>query len=332
MALLLNNIDDLRVYLGRMINKSFAVDSLVPFISMATDEAIKKAIGTEYHDRLVTPGATPLSSDELVLKKLVERALAFYSYQKYLPFALGNDGDGGLHEPENINTKPLRIGVLEKRQRATADYAANAIEAVLELLFSDTTIFSEFWETDFGINLKLKWFRTAAELNELFPQLNTNYRLLLTLNPYFDTVQNGIVFDTIGADIMTQILAYHHNPNPVIPVLTELKTLYQHVRRFIAYAGYQEALLFLQVYQTDKGLRIYSEFDGINNSKAPEAQQWAEYKMKIDTLATSARKTVIGYLNTHADIFTDFKNSPLYRTDGKRLPANQNYKSIFRMR
>jgi hypothetical protein len=325
--MLIQNVEKLREYLGRAVNASFEPTSLTPFIQLAQDTYIKSAIGETYLNHLETNNS--LNTLESAMKIMVERALAFYAYEKYLPYSLGNDGDGGLHEPENTNTKPLRIGVLEKRQRATLLNASEAIEMVLFTLYTFKVNYPIFWNSDFGIELSAKWFKNAHDLNTVFPQLNTNYRILRSLNPYFETIAETNLRDIIGDAIITQIKAHALTP-PLIPNLI-LDKLYLHIRKYIAYAGYEESLLFLQVYQTEKGLRIYSEFDGINNSKAPEPKQFEEYKRKINILSTSAKNTLVGFLNEHIEDFQGFINSPLYREDKKRLPNNKKYKTIFRM-
>jgi len=326
--MLINNVEEIREYLGRAVNASFEPTSLLPFVGMATDNYIKKAIGETYFARIES--ANDLTEDELELKKLIKRALSFYAYGLYLPFALGNDGDGGLHEPENTNTKPLRIGVLEKRQRATAEYSATSIEAVLVMLFENKSLFPKFWETDFAVDLKKRWFRNAEELNAIFPYLNCNYRLLLTLNPYFKGVTNSIVKDTIGEAILNFVINYHDAPTT--PTNLIHAQLYNYVRQFIVISAYEESLLFLQFAQTEKGIRVYSEFDGINNSKAPEKDQWAEYKKKISEMKSSIKKTLIGFLSANITTFPDFQSNVLYKSSKSRLPDNSQLKSVFRMR
>jgi disulfide oxidoreductase YuzD len=324
--MLINNVEKLREYLGRAVNASFEPTSLLPFVKMAQDTYIQNAIGKDYLAFLETTGLNTLNE---AMKIMVERALALYAYEKYLPYALGNDGDGGLHEPENMNTKPLRIGVLEKRERATSKNASEAIEAVLFTLYSFKSNYPEFWNSSFGQNLSKKWFKNAHELNEVFPQLNIDYRILLTLNPYFDSVAETMLNDILGDALMNQVIAVRENTNTNPNI--HLKTLYVHAKRYIAVTGYEEALTFLQIQQTPKGLRVYSEFDGINNSKAPDTKQYEEYKRKISVLSSSAKNTLIGYLNQNIDNFPDFKNSYLYREDKKRGPQNKKYKTIFRM-
>ena len=325
--MLINNVEKLREYLGRAVNASFEPTSLKPYIQLAQDTYITNVIGAEYLEYL--ENGDDLDTINQAMRIMVERALAFYAYEKYLPYALGNDGDGGLHEPENTNTKPLRIGVLEKRQRATLLNASESIEMVLFTLYTFKANYPEFWESDFGVELSKKWFKNAHDLNSVFPQINTNYRTLLTLNPYFDSIVDTTLRDMIGEDMITQIKAHALTP-PSSPNLI-LDRLYHHVRKYIAYAGYEESLLFLQVQQTEKGLRVYSEFDGINNSKPPEPKQFEEYKKKLNTMSLSAKNTLIGFLNEHIEDFPDFKNSPLYREDKKRMPDNKKYKTIFRM-
>lgn len=323
--MLIQNVQELRVYLGRAVNASFEAESLTPFISLAEDQYINRAFGSAFIADLAENHDT---TEKENLLKLIKRSLAFYSYHKYLPYAIGNDGDGGLVEPENTNTKPVRIGVLEKRQRASIENASDSMEAALASLFAQKSDFTTFFESDFGKEIAKKWFRTADELSIIMPFIGTSYRLLFTLQKYFDNAVSDNVLDILGTDILGIVKAYHAQPSES----ALHKALYDATRRFIAFSGYQESLLFLQYHQTPEGIRVLSEFDGINNSKSPDPNQWVEYKRNINTRTEAARNTLIAFLNKHAEDLPSFKTSPLYKpSQTNRGPDNKKYKSILRM-
>ena len=111
--MLIRNVEELRKYLGRAVNSSFEIESLQPFIEMAEDEFIKKALGIAYYNELNTQFTNEeLTTNNVFILTYIQRALAFYTYYLYLPYSIGNDGDNGLQETETDKTKPVRIGVI----------------------------------------------------------------------------------------------------------------------------------------------------------------------------------------------------------------------------
>lgn len=331
--MLIRNVEELRKYLGRAVNSSFEMDSLQPFIELAQDEFIKKALGSVYFAELDTQyndGENgSLSVDNKFIFPYIQRALAFYTYHKYLPYAIGNDGDNGLQETETDKTKPVRIGVLEKRQRETILNASNSIETVLQLLFSLKFPYPTFWNSVTGVALKKSWFGTAEQLSNVLPLVDGSYRLLLTLNRYFVWAEGTRLLQILGTDILAIVKAYHVTPN----LTTGQADLYRLSRQYLAWAAYDEAILFLNVVPSGQGgLRVLSEFDGINNSKAPDENQWQEYKRVIGNHTLSARADLIGFLNKNAETFPSFKTSMLYKPEQSRLPDNKQYRSVFRMK
>lgn len=330
--MLIRNVEELRMFLGRAVNASFEFDSLQPFIMLAQDEYLKKGLGFAYFNELDiqcngVEGAT-LSPDNAFILRYVQRALAFYTYHKYLPYAIGSDGDNGLQEMETDKTKPVRIGVLEKRQRETIENASVAMETILSFLFELKHKYPTFWNSDFGIKLKTSWFGTAQQLSDALPLVGDSHRLLLTLNRYFTFAERSKISPVIGKQLLISVKNYHLNPsNDEV-----MGDLYRLTKQAIAWLAYDEALVFLNITQTGKGsLRVLSEFDGINNAKAPDADQWTEYKRNVKVRTEGAMGDLVGFLNKNAETFPDFKNQLAYKISKGRLPDNSKYKSIFRM-
>jgi hypothetical protein len=139
--MLIKSTQEMRAFLGRAISSDFTFDSLKPYLELAQQDYLVKALGAEYWAVLETQAQ---NNEANPILPLVSRALAFYAYHKYLPYSIGLDSDTGLQETESDNTKPLRIGVLEKRQRETIENASNALEAVLLELFKNKTNYQAF--------------------------------------------------------------------------------------------------------------------------------------------------------------------------------------------
>jgi hypothetical protein len=90
--------------------------------------------------------------------------------------------------------------------------------------------------------------------------------------------------------------------------------LVAYVSRYVAWAAYLEALDYLVVWATPKGLRVLSEFDGINNKKTPEASDVALLKLSVERKCESYRGALLGFMG---DNLTEF---PLL-ADGGQVPV-----------
>ncbi|NBB26770.1 DUF6712 family protein [Cellulophaga sp. BC115SP] len=325
--MLIKSTQEMRAFLGRAISSDFTFDSLKPYLELAQQDYLVKALGAEYWAILEAQALNSEVNNPIL--PLVSRALAFYAYHKYLPYSIGLDSDNGLQETESDSTKPLRIGVLEKRQRETIENASNALESVLLELFKNKTTYQAFWATPYGISLKSVWFPTATHLTDVLPLVGGSYRMFVSINRYFVWAEVSKVLPVIGMATLTQIKQAHIN-NATDEVLVNACRL---LKQYIAWAAYEEALLFLNVVQLGNGsLRVLSEFDGINNTKAPDEKLWAEYKRGIQNRTDGAYNDLIGFLSKNVATFSDFANQAAYKPERGRLPDNSKYKSIFRMK
>ena len=104
--MLIKSTQEMRAFLGRAISSDFTFDSLKPYLELAQQDYLVKALGAEYWAILE---AQAQNNEANPILPLVRRALAFYAYHKYLPYSIGLDSDNGLQETESDNTKPLRL-------------------------------------------------------------------------------------------------------------------------------------------------------------------------------------------------------------------------------
>lgn len=333
--MLLKSIDDLKIYLGRAINKASTLEFIAPYIQLAEDEFILPAIGAEMLAELnlqfnATDPDTLTAANRALLTRL-QRALAFYTYVKYLPYSLGNDGDNGLQEQATDKSAPVRIGVLDKRQRETATNAATALETALMFLFRKQADYPTWRASDAYKEANALFIFSATELTEYLPQAAGSYRLFLSLVPYLKMAEQQQIKPVIGSDQYDDLKEKRLSLEPLEPVSIRLM---EAVSQATARAAYAKALYYLNVEQTAGGaLRIRSDFDGIYNQKAVEANLLMQAQRLADTEAASSLNALVTYLKINADQYPLFKNSDRYTARGpNELPDNTAYKGIFRMR
>jgi hypothetical protein len=333
--MLINSIDALKLYLGRAINTATTLKFIEPFIQLAEDECILPAIGEDMLAELNTQynhtDPDTLTPDNRALLTRLQRALAFYTYARYLPYSLGNDGDNGLQEQGTDKTQPVRIGVLDKRQRETASNAAAALETALMFLYRKQADYPTWTGSDAYKRANALFIFSATELTEHLPQAAGSYRLFLSLVPYLNLAETQQIKPVIGSEQFDDLKEKRLNLATQTPA--DIRLL-EAVGQATARGAYAKALYYLNVEQTAGGaLRIKSDFDGIYNQKAVDAALLMQAQRKADTEAAMSLSALSTYLKDHADQYPLYKNSDRYQAKGpNEFPDNAPYKGIFRMR
>lgn len=332
--MILNSIESLKAHLGRAINKATTLDFIQPYIQLAEDEFIRPAIGPEMLAELdqqynATPASLTDANQRLLIR--LQRALAFYTYVKYLPFSLGNDGDNGLQEQGTQNTQPVRMGVLDKRQRESAENAANALENALVYLHHKRQDYPTWTNSDSYKRSSALFVFSATELTVYLPQVAGSYRLFLSLVPYLYRAEASNIKPLIGSEQFDDLKAKRIATTPLQPADIRLLEAVSQATATVAYA---KALYYLNVVQTSGGgLRVLSDFDGIYNQKAVDARVLLEAQRKADIEAAASLNALKAYLTDFADQYPLYKNGDRYQAKGpNEFPDNKGYKGIFRMR
>ena len=326
--MLINSTQDIYDHIGRAINLSMEMTAIKPYIVIAEHKFIKLALGSAFYIELDTQlRLNTLSVDNAFLLPYVQRASAFYAYGKYLPFSIGSDGDNGLQEVETDKTKPARLQVLNRREDEAFENASISMELLFQQLFENQNKYSTFWNSSRGLALKNSWFVTGEQLTKALPFVEESYRLLVSLNPYFEHAENKIS-SAISEGVVAQLRAYNPTTNYNEVLEKGLKLL----KAYLAYEAYSQATVHLNVRHTRTGLKVLSSFDGVTTSKVPDPRQVAEYARSISIATQGAYSDLVSYLNTNADFFTTFKTMPAYSAIAKSsMPDNKKYKRVFRM-
>lgn len=332
--MIINSIEGLKLHLGRAINQATTLAFIQPYIQLAQDDYILPAIGApmlaELDAQYNSVPASLSPANKLLIGEL-QRALAFYTYAKYLPFSLGNDGDNGLQEQSTEKSAPVRMGVLDKRQRESAENAASALERALLFLHEFAPNYPTWRQSEAYKTAKSLFVHSATGLTRYLPQAAGSYRLLLTLKPYLNLAERNDVLPLIGAAQFDALKALMLAGNPLtVPD----KRLLDKVAQASATVGYAKALYYLNVVQTSGGgLRVLSDFDGIYNQKAADPRQLDQAQRRADSEAAASMTGLKAFLTAQADAYPLYKNSDRFTAeDPNAFPDNSAYKGIFRMR
>jgi hypothetical protein len=332
--MILNSIDGLKGYLGRAINKATTLEFISPYIQLAQDAFILPAIGPELLaelDSQCNSSPASLTPANSTLLPMLQRALAFYTYTKYLPYSLGNDGDNGLQEQATDKSQPVRMGVLDKRLRESAENAASSLESALQWLIQHKPDYPTWTRSDSYKRASALFVYSATELTAYLPQAAGSYRLFLSLVPYLHLAETGSIKPLIGSAQYDDLKVKRQSTEPLQPMDIRLLEAVGSATAAVAYA---KALYYLNVVQTSGGtLRILSDFDGIYNQKAVDAQLLQDAQRRADTEAAAQLNALKTYLTDQADQYPLYKSSDRFLAKGpNEFPDNSTYKGIFRLR
>ncbi|MEZ0607843.1 DUF6712 family protein [Fibrella sp. WM1] len=328
---LINDIDTLKRYLGRAINKATTWAFIQSYVELAQYEYIVPAIGPEMLAELQTQvTANTLTPVNRLLLELTQKALAFYAYQKYLPYSIGNDGDNGMQEQGTNDTKPVRMGVLDLRRRETAENASKAIEQVLVQLFTFVEQYPTWKSSDSYRDARGLFIGNATELTKSLPQAAGSYRLYTSLKTYLADAERMSITSLLGKAQFDALKAAQLAGN----LSTVNADLLEKVGKAAATVAYAEALYNLNVVQTPGGqLRMLSDFDGIYNQKAVTGHELEQAQRRADGQAAASLNSLKSFLTANAEAYPLYKNSSSYAAPGPNaLPDNSRYQGVFRMR
>lgn len=332
--MLIKNVDELIKFLGRAVMNATTDDFIKPYIEDAQESIIVKAFGQELITELdnqhnAVSGASLSPANALLLPK-IQRALAWYAYLKYLPFSIGNDGDNGLQEVGTDSTQPVRIGVLDKRQRETERNAVESLERALFFLEENRANYDTWTASPAWSKYKSLFIWSATEMTNYLPAVGQNYRLYLTLRPYIALAERDYILPLLGQDMFDELKAVVLSSS----ITDEEKELLFYVNRALAYTAFAEALPNMNLVVLGSGnLRVLSDFDGIYNQKSPEPATLKAFICAKESDAKTYRNALKRYLTANADKYPTFMDSPHFaKPSANKLPDNSDYKKVFRMR
>lgn len=329
--MLLNSVEDLITYLGRAVMSATSSEFLLPYIAQANEDVFEKALGADFMEHLDTMHADQNASDEYkTLIKKVQRSLAWFAYLRYLPFAIGNDGDNGLQEIGTDSTSPVRIGVLDKRIRETEKNAVNSLESVLQYLESNLDAFEAYRDSDTAKETRALFVPSATVMSEFLPQVSDNYRLFLNIKPYVKLAERDYFLPRMGK-LQYERLKTALKDRTLTAEETELLF---NIRRALAHTAYWLALPNMQFVLLGNGnIRILSDFDGIYNSKAPDQETVLGMIRSAESDAKKWQNSLRAYLTRNLDKFPLYAESQAAKAQpANKLPDNDPYNSIFRMK
>lgn len=331
--MLLNKVEDLIQYLGRAVMSATTDEFLRPYIVQAQEDVFERALGMPFliHlDNLYNDPDMIIDDQYVELLEKVRRSLAWFAYLRYLPFAIGNDGDNGLQEMGTDNTQPVRIGVLDRRMRETEKNAINSLESLLQYLEANLDRFPEYRDSTTAVETRQLFLPSATVMSEFLPQMDSNYRLFLNMKPYIKLAERDYFLPRLGKPQYERLKKGLKDGDLTA---IELELLFN-IRRALAHTAYWVALPHLQFVMLSNGnLRVLSDFDGIYNSKAPDNETIMSLVRNAESESKKWQNALRAFLSRNLSAFPLYASAQASKEQpANKLPDNSGYTSIFRMK
>lgn len=331
---LIRNTKALTDALGGVLSVSADFKSIATFAQIAERKYIIKAIGSEQYADLVTnlngySGTNAATKNEF--KDLITKAAAFYTFYEWAPIGMGRQTENGLTEDQSDKQQPGRKWVYDERRNQANKLAAEFLESALVLLYANKTIFT-VWAASpaFASSFSLT-IATGEALGQYLPESGSSYRLYLTLRPWMAQVEQNLITELCGADLLPNIKA-----REIAGGLTAADlAILPYIKAIVARVGYQSAFNNLVVVQTDdNGLRVLSEFDGTNNRSAPTKDQLNMLRVDVDALATQVIGRLKAFLQKNFADYPDYTASSAYvlAPGAVGFLNAENFKTVFPLR
>ena len=330
--MLLRGIPDIIRYLGRAVMAATTDDFIAPYVQLAQDGELTRALGptfvalldAEYKD-------DNLSEVNALIFPHVQKTVAWYAYLHYLPFSIGNDGDNGLQEMGTESTSPVRIGVLDKRLRETERNAVASLENLLQYLESRPAAdYPAYHTSPTGQQTRTSFLPSATAMSAFLPLIAGNTRLFVNIRPYIGLAELDFILPRLGQAQYDALKAklLEGTPTP------DEKALLHQIARALAHTAFGLALPNLQFEVLSSGsVRVTSDFDGIYNRKTPPADTVSALLATQQTESKKHLNALTSFLRKHKEEYPLYAASSAAESPvANRLPDNSQYSKVFRMK
>jgi hypothetical protein len=322
--------------LGKALDVSVGFEKMMPFTDIAYNKYIAKAIGDEYIDKIcdeliVNAMSAPRKAKAQTLRKTLRYSLAFYTYYEYSSFGIGKAGINGLDESKSDTTLPARKWVFDERKNKAVEIAASQLEAALVELINFRADYPEFYAVGNAVQYTEIFTQNGTQMLQACPATGGSYRLWASLFNFYKKVGRDILVPLLSQTYITalrgRLLAGASNAedSAILPYIREVETIHAYLMAFDT----------LVVRQTDGGgLRVHSEFDGINNASTPSPEQLFNLKEMLKGEASASITRLQNFLYKNIANYTEYAGSTAYKvpTGKAGFQRSANYKTLYTIR
>jgi len=328
-------ISDLDAVLGNIISKDdYSGKKVISFARGAEENYLSNEIGQEFYEVLLkykngNPDNLDTGKYDALLDK-VKIVAVWGTYYEYLFFALGKDTANGMVEEVSDNTKAVRIGILDARQKKTKIILGQEIDRMMAFLFRKRADYQAWTTSPTGVESLSLFIRSGVELGKALPESFGSYWMWKRMKQNFIQKTDEVLLPILKEDLLVKLKQDISADNLVEPY----KQLRKLCANYLAYWTYGYILPTLTVVISEsEGLRVKSEFDGINNAKAATDNQIMRLTNGISVATQDALKSLAAYLKDNAEDIPEFPVETPTGVSSNLMPfqLNRNRKRIFRL-
>jgi hypothetical protein len=295
-------ISDLDIVLGNIIAKDeYSGKKVISFARVAEENYLSNELGLEFYEVLLSyhesnPDNLDAEKYDALLER-VKRVAVWGTYYEYLFFALGKDTANGMVEEVSENTKAVRIGILDARQKKTKLILGQEIDRLMSFLFRKRADYSAWTSSPTGLESLSLFIRSGVELGKALPESFGSYWMWKRMKQNFIQKTDEVLLPVLKEELLTKLKQDISADNLVDPY-NQLRKLCANYLAYWTY-GYILPTLTVVISETE-GLRVKSEFDGINNAKDATDNQIMRLTNGISVATQDALKSLSAYLKDNA--------------------------------
>jgi len=313
------NFDTLKPYI-ELSQQQF----LIPIISLGEFDIISQSLnGSDYPDPPLG-----LSSRQLELLELSQRALSFYTMYKMLPYLNSHVSDKGVQQisSKEGTSNPINQWRYQDRLEANLRDADSCAEEILKHLESNQGSFPS-WVASASFTKRKDLFLANADVFDQYIKINASRSTYLSLRSVIEISEQKYILPALGTayfnDLKTKIIGNTLNSND--------SKVVAHLRRALAYCTMVEALPQMSI-ELSPFISVRSSNDGITQKNALTGDAYKNainhYRSNAETFLATFKQYMIDnrsayplYLNSTADLgaqprvttFPNSKNSGFFK-------------------
>lgn len=194
------NITSFKEHVGGAVNQSLSLNSLKPWVEMATQDHIIGWLGKDMWDDLVAAvEADTVSPEQGNLLPYVQRPVALLSMYEYSKIGTVQFGEGGMYRQENEGLKSPYKYQEEAYRKQMIHHGYESIERMLVFL-EDNEADYPLWQADSAYQRnKTHFINTAVDFRQRYGKQLGRY-LFEQLRPIINEVELFAILPTIGQD------------------------------------------------------------------------------------------------------------------------------------
>jgi hypothetical protein len=316
MALLFNNFNELKPYLGSgHINNN--IDSVASFLEDAALEFIIPVIGKEVFNELKTKFEASEIGESEVWQQILDKTRRPITHFGY--FLLAMDGglevdDRGFQAIDTGTTKRPYQWQMRDFKKNRLKNGWNALENLLTYLQDNVEDIEEWENSEARAYFNSLWLKTNLDYSQ--HRKIDGFGTLWRIAPYCLNAQQNEIKENLGEDLYNLYKSYIEESGDS----EELAALKPMINRALVFITLSRAIMDIPFTVSFNGLRI-EEVDAIQNNSDIEknAENLEPQAAHYRTLADQAINQLRNYLdeNASAELYPEYFESDLYAIKGE---------------